>query len=208
MFDRPLDPRKRDLMDERADSYGAPSMPQTPARFISLRDELQQTFYKAGAASTYEEKLAHAKRFTQMGTEFLPEEEGDFKDLVHRFMKDEIFPLSLHVTPTIDDKQPIYNINHNISGGGSTKCHLHDFPRETARLKEEKSEESYNKVLPVFMEVAKKLMEHGLMPYTLPFGGGKIGNWAKEELREESAGKKPRRGDIERREMDFRGEDG
>ena len=205
MFDRPLDPRKRDL--STGDDYLRGALPTTePARFISLRDELQQTFYKSGAAPTYEEKLAHAKRFTQMGTEFLPDEESDFKDLVHRFMKDEIIPLSLHVTPTIDDKQPIYNINHNIGGGGSTKCHLHDFARETARLKEEKGEESYNKILPVFMEVAKKLKEYGLMPYSLPFGGGKVGDWAKEELRKEVASRKTRRGDVEKR--DFRGGEG
>lgn len=172
MFDR-TDLRKRGLGDA-TDRFDEHERSRPEDRFISLKDELEQSFHRAGSAQTYEERSAWQKRFVYQGISILPKEERSLATTTLDFMKEEVKPFSPKVTPMIDDGQPIYEID-------STKCHLADFPREMKRLKEKHSEEEYNKVLPVAMEVATKLVEYGLVSWKLPFRGGRLGKWAEKE---------------------------
>ncbi len=174
MFSRKLDPRGRDLMGLGADTPGE-GLPRPPeGRYVSLKDELEQTFFLSRTSPTYEGKLASLKRFVRLGASMLPAEEGETKENINRFIRDEVKPFRPKITPIIDDKQSIYEINES-------KVHIDHYRDEIRRQKEQHAEENWDILDPVAMQLAAKLQGYGLMSWKVPYRGGNLGAWAKEK---------------------------
>ncbi len=191
MFNR-KDPRGRDLGGP--DILGSESLPPQPeGRYVSLKDELEQTFFLSRTSPTSEGKLSSLKRFVRLGTSMLPAEEKETKENINRFIRDEVKPFRPKITPIIDDKQSIYEI-------GESKVHVEHYRDEIRRQKEQHAEENWDILDPVAMQLAAKLQKYGLMSWKVSYRGGKLGAWA--EKKQEEA--KPRR--FRRMEMDMEGD--
>ncbi len=139
-------------------------------RYISLQDELENSFYGSRTADSYESRLLNLIRFVTQGASVLPEAEDGFKSAVKKFLQNEIKPFRPKIAPLIDDKQNIYEID-------SSKVHVVHFQEEMVRQKELRAEENYNALLPISMDLAVRLQRNGLMSWKIKFRGGKLGDW-------------------------------
>ncbi len=133
--------------------------------YKDLKDELTRAYHESALARTYEERVAWLKRFVQLGVEFLPEEDMEYKRNMRKFMSEKVQIFQPNIKPIFDDKQSIYEINHNIGGGGSIRCHIIDFDRIMVMLRETKYEEVFNDILPIGMELAARLQKNDILEF-------------------------------------------
>lgn len=153
--------------------------------FKDLKDELTRAFHESAVSRTYSERVANLKRFVTLGVELLPKEEEDYRKTTRKFIREEIQVPQIKLTPKLDsDKQPIYQLNTNLSRGAVSKCHIQDLPFVYKELVEAKNEEIYNQLAPVAAELVAKLKDYHIIEFERTYyEGGKLSEKGDREPR-------------------------